>query len=122
MKPRELDRAIAIHVMNTEFTWESKMKDIPKYSTDLVQAMKVFDVLRESHKWCCLTMTSDYCYSWIVKLTPAFHRRLKDGVDVESQLYDADNHKPTVVAEDESLPRAICIVALKSIDYEFGED
>ena len=110
MELRELDRLIAIHVMDTKFSWESKMKDIPKYSSDITQAMNVFNVLRESHQWCCLDISSDYCYMWCVKLTPSFHRRLKDEVD---------DHKPTVIVEDESLPRAICIAALRSVNYEF---
>jgi len=42
--------------------------DIPSYSTDIAAAMQVWEKLRESSKWCCLNISSDYNYVYDIFL------------------------------------------------------
>jgi len=72
---------------------------IPPYSTDIAAAMRVFQHLRQSGRWCCLVIESDHHYVWGVHLTPAG---------------DSD-HLPIIHSGScESLPLAICRAALKA--------
>mgnify|MGYP001581377755 CR=1 FL=1 len=60
-------------------------------------AMAVFEMLRESGEWCCLSISSDYCYRWTIHLT-------KSG-----KL----GHEPVIhVASEEGLAPTICRAVL----------
>jgi hypothetical protein len=81
--------------------------ELPFYSTNIHSAMEVFTKLRNSGKWCCLKIDSDYNFIWYVKLT---RTELKD---------ENPNHDTTIWEQDEeSLPLAICRAALKAVEYE----
>lgn len=79
---------------------------LPDYCNDIASAMEVFEHLRNSHDWCCLKIDSDYMYQWSVSLTPGYTHRL-----------DNDPHIAVIHVSDESLPRAICHLALRSVKW-----
>jgi hypothetical protein len=69
-----------------------------EYSENITAAMGLFDYLRNTGKYCCLEIYSDYNYCWKVSLT-------------KSELNE--EHKPTIVVDgEENLPLAICKAAL----------
>jgi len=74
----------------------------PLYSTSIVQAMEVFQKLRESGKWCCLNISSDYHYIYDVTL-------------IAEDRHKNAKHEPTIRASSEELPRAICLAALRAV-------
>lgn len=79
---------------------------LPAYSTDLAAAMAVWQHLRDSGRWCCLDIGSDYNFCWTLKLTPAPPVPEPEGW----------KHEPAVIVDgEESLPLAICCVALMAI-------
>lgn len=85
---------------------------LPSYSEDLAAAMEVFQKLRESHKYCCLKIVSDYNYVWSISLTKVqpWPR------DKDAEGNDPYKHEPSVYVTEESLPLAICLAALKTIE------
>lgn len=122
---RELDKLIAekvmgLNVIKTEYNkgkhivysigepeyWDfagdmQLSNPLPNYSEDLNAAMEVFQKLRDSHKWCCLEIRSDYNYVWDVWLTKG----------------SSEEHKPSILVKaQESLPLAICLAALESVE------
>lgn len=76
---------------------------IPDYSTDIAAAMMVWQHLRQSGRWCCLTIRSDYDLCWRVEL-----------------VHDNSAHdRPTIVLDGEdSLPLAICRAALLAAEVK----
>jgi hypothetical protein len=74
----------------------------PPYSTEIGAAMTVFQRLRESDAWCCLTIKSDHAYVWDVHLTP-------------SNWEDTFSHEPAVKVTSTLLPLAICRAALLAV-------
>ena len=82
------------------------MNAVPCYSTDIAAAMEVFQYLRDSGKWCCLNILSDYKYCWTVSL--------------KEETIGTFNppHRVVISVDDESLPVAICRAALKACDGE----
>lgn len=71
---------------------------VARYCASIIPAMEVMEKLRESGKFCCLNMQSDYHYMWDVTLTRA----------------SLTPHEISIIATDESLPMAICLAALES--------
>ncbi|HNC58751.1 MAG TPA: hypothetical protein PLP33_25210 [Leptospiraceae bacterium] len=71
----------------------------PKYSTDLAAAGKLLDYLRNTKKFCCLKLSSDYNYIY----------------DFELWLAENDHSTgmPDIVGSDQCAPMAICKAALK---------
>lgn len=79
----------------------------PPYSTSIPHAMEVFERLRQSGKWCCLEISSDYHYAWDVMLTRGY-------VDEDDDRKNPD-HKPQIVEHGyENLAHAICAAALRA--------
>ena len=78
------------------------------YSTDMNYAWQVFDKLRDSGKYCCLDLSSDYNYIY------DFDLKLSE---LEGNL----NHKTTVHTNGRDPAILICIVALMSIGMEKEE-
>jgi len=91
--------------------------DIPSYSTDIAAAMQVWEKLRNSFKWCCLNISSDYHYVYDIFLTPT---------QPWGKATKSDKpyiHKPTIkVLCVESLPYGICLAALKSVGYDVKKE
>jgi hypothetical protein len=80
------------------------LQEPEEYSTDLLAAMTVFDKLRNSDKYCCLTIYSDYHYCWKIALTKAHDLHYKE---------PDYKHEPSVVVDgQDELPEAICLAAL----------
>ena len=65
---------------------------------DITGAMAVFEILRKSGDWCCLTICSDYSYLWEVKL-------IREGKNA---------HEPVicVLSSEEGLAPTICRAVL----------
>lgn len=86
---------------------------VPRYSSEITAAWDVWERLRQSGKWCCLDITSDYDYCWRVSLTPS-------EVDPEQKKRaNTKLHRPIVVVDgEESAPRAICLAALKAVGWK----
>lgn len=61
------------------------------YSTKIEDSYVLLNILRNSGKWCCIKLDSDYNYCWYVLLT---HTNTKD-------------HKETIKTQAISLERAI---------------
>lgn len=119
MKPgREMDALVANKVMGwidysspcngdpdglcpETFVWVP----IPHYSTDIAEAMKVWQKLRGSGKFCCLNICSDYHYTYDIILTEAS----------DHGGAATDDHAGKIVASGEDLPFVICLAALKAI-------
>ena len=72
------------------------------YSTDMNYAWEVFEELRNSGKYCCLTIKSDYNYVYDVDL-------------ILSELLGNILHKRTIHITNENLPFAICLAALDTV-------
>lgn len=84
--------------------WNSGRSAIPRYSTDIAAAWQVWETLRQSGRWCCLELSSDYDICWTAQLTPAETR-------------EGAPHVPTVVIDDAAYTAAetICHAALRAI-------
>lgn len=122
---RELDHAVAIHVLGWRLAvpeevlawkphidvWHTGSRSEPlcegfSPSESIRDAMSVFDKLRYSGKWCCLNIHVDHGYSYRIDLTPA----------------NASEHKPISVSGfQHDLRKAICIAALRSVNYDTSE-
>jgi len=92
---------------------------VPVYSTHLTDAMEVFEKLRQSGKWCCLNISSDYHYLWGVSLTESkMDDEGNELLEIRSLSVGeiAVRHQPTIALERESLPHAICLVALLAVE------
>jgi hypothetical protein len=82
----------------------------PSYSQSIALAMQVWDELRNSDRFCCLEIYSDYHYCWKVSLIEA--GRLEDALHEPTYKIDG------VEAGMEGLAMAICIVALRAYGVE----
>ena len=111
---REVDRHIAVNVMG----WKKKNLlwvdahgryhlSIPKYSTDPRQTLKVIEKLRYSGMWCCLTFSSDYCYTWTIKT--ALASRHANPEHLFAVQYDGGHE----------FSLAICLAALRMYNVNF---
>lgn len=80
----------------------------PKYSTNITEAMKIIDKLRNSGEFCCLKMDSDYHYLWTVSLT--YSEDLRPNGRGSNSVHTTD-----IIINHESLPMAICLAALNTI-------
>lgn len=79
-------------------------------STSIDDAMAVWEYLRHSDQWCCLSIGSDHGYCWRLYLTPT-----ATDDEEENGTYE---HKAVICTDGESnLPRAICRAALMAQDY-----
>ena len=78
------------------------------YSTDMNHAWQVLNKLRDSGKYCCLDLSSDYNYIY------DFDLKLSE---LEGNL----NHKTTVHTNGRDPAVLICIIALMSIGMEKEE-
>lgn len=83
---------------------------VPFYSTEISQAMAIWQKLRESGEWCCLQIDSDYSYVWGIKLTRA---------DNSAKAC----HEPTVHLEGDErslacLAELICVAALQAVGHK----
>jgi|SRR5579863_4660353 len=72
------------------------------FATDIRAAWKVIEKLRNSGKWCCVEVASDYHYTYIVNL-----RKTED-----------PEHKPDIHVDADTAPMAICLAALKVAELE----
>ena len=73
---------------------------IKRATRTIGQAMEVFQKLREGGKWCCLDISSDFHYCWLVKLT----------------RFEIDKHEPEITVSSHDLKLAICFAALLSTE------
>ena len=81
-----------------------QVSGLPRFSTELAPAWRVWEYLRHSDRWCCLVIDSDYGYVYRIKLTPA-----------SNQGDTAYKHEPAVVVDGiEEFPLAVCAAALKA--------
>lgn len=86
---------------------------VPHYSSEIADAMEVFEHLRQSGKWCCLKISSDYAYVWdVILVQSSLSKGWQPGVTEEPA------HEPTVVVSSEYLPLAICLAALKASEVK----
>jgi hypothetical protein len=75
---------------------------VPHYSTDIAAAWTVMVALTRFN--CCPELLGDYNYRWRVRLTMGYPRE--------------GDHKPYVSVECDEAPHAICLAALKAIEYK----
>jgi hypothetical protein len=73
---------------------------VPCYSTDITAAMEVFNHIRDSGKFCCLQILSDFNHNWEIRLAQ----------EIETT---EPPHTYKLYASGESLPRVICEAALR---------
>lgn len=84
-----------------------KKQLFPNYSTDIKYAWEVWEKLRQSGKWCCLKISSDYSFVYDIILT-------------ESELSGNNpDHKPTIVITTENICKGICLAALKAYGISY---
>lgn len=104
---------------------------VDRYSTDISCAMRVMDRLRHSNDYCCLSMKeqvhpagSGKCDGYCIELKSDYHY-VWDVWLTRSGLSDWDSakaHEPCVMVCDTSLPKAICLAALATLDLEKEEE
>lgn len=77
----------------------------PAFSRDVEAAWRVWGRLRSSGRWCCLDIKSDFDFVYRIELTP-----YGPGT--------AGEHVPSVVVDGvEEAPLAICLAALKAVEW-----
>lgn len=80
-------------------TINGRVGGCPQYSSRFLYALEVWQKLRETNKFCCLNIESDYSYIYVIKLTKEdFSKNAK--------------HEPCIIVEDENLCVVICKAAL----------
>jgi hypothetical protein len=97
---------LKVKVLNETIAKEFMDGKLADYSGNITSAMEVFEVLRNSGKWCCLDISSDHHYVWDIRLIKAH---------IEGSN---DYHKPCVSVCDEDLAMAICRAAIKGLEIE----
>lgn len=78
----------------------------PRYSTRIEDAWKLIERLRQKGKHCCIDISSDYNYTWTIKVTESARTN--------------PHHLPTVLYDGEAqLPLAICISILRLHGHDY---
>jgi len=52
------------------------------------ESQKLLAELRNSHKWCCIDISSDYCWVWYVSLRRGFPKNEDHDVSVMTGAYE----------------------------------
>lgn len=78
---------------------------LPLFSTSDQAAFELFKLLRESGRFCCLRIDSDYHYVWSVRLNACRLFFEKDDDDVA--------HRPDVIVEGSGFPYVMCLAAIE---------
>lgn len=102
---RGLDRAVAVKVMGLR---RLALKKTPKYSTDIKEAMKVVDQMRQKgHRWLLVASAQGFFLRHLASVTHDLER--------DEKMYTADRPIGMVATTVDELPKVICEAALEEI-------
>ena len=117
---REIDAKVAEAMGGAVLWWNDKYSEkeepmlfgdnvntlVLEYSTSITAAMTVIDFWRNTGKFCCIELSSDYNYVW-------------DVFWVKENISDTDSHsKQSLGYSVKELPMAICLSFLEAMKKE----
>lgn len=106
MTKAQLDREVAIKIMDMN---SLKMKNIPKYSSNMSEAIKVLEEMRlKGHRWLLISCEQGFFLRHLADVT---HDLLND-----QKKYTADRPMGSVAQTPAELAKLICEVALQEIE------
>lgn len=92
-----INRAVAKYIIGLDYEDNGWLKEAPGYAQHWDCMEDLFKHLRNTMKYCCIKLSSDYNYVWVATFIRA----------------DDENHEPCAYANnEESGPKAFAVAAL----------
>ena len=105
MTKAELDLEVAVKILGLS---RMKLKKVPKYSSDMSEAMKVLEVMRKKgHSWLIVSRQEGYFLRHLANVTEDRHQ--------DARIYTADRPIGMVATSPAELAQLICEAALQEI-------